>query len=158
MLLSTALLTSLFATLTLAAPALRLPTCLNRRQGAPFDTPDRVWTMQQFRRVCDDSDMNCEWSFTINTHRDFQAPTPCKYSIPALPGVPASMAEEMGADCGPFRVVSAWSGQFGPENGFTTLSVIDPEERLVAFPSYSDKQLEGGKVVVPDLEFVPHDF
>ncbi|KAK0643145.1 hypothetical protein B0T16DRAFT_354590 [Cercophora newfieldiana] len=119
---------------------------------------DPIWTIENLKRTCDESDTACEWSFIINPNIEYQAPTPCKYTTESLDGMPASMAVQDGMDCGPYHVSSSWSGQFGPDHGFTTLAIVDGEYRLVAFPSYSDEELKDGKVVVPDQGFVPHEF
>ncbi|KAK3343582.1 hypothetical protein B0T25DRAFT_521705 [Lasiosphaeria hispida] len=140
------------------------------------------WTIEHLKRSCDGTDTTCTWSFTINTHREELAPTPCEFIVvgglvdgghhapaPAqgqgkhkrdeeLLITPASHQDVRNAWCGPYRIATGWSGQFGPENGFTTISVIDEGNRLVLFPAYTDKQLEGGHVVEPDQSYAPHAF
>ncbi|KAK0613505.1 hypothetical protein B0T14DRAFT_393456, partial [Immersiella caudata] len=108
------------------------------------------WTLESVRRLCDESDINCVWSFTINNHVEYQAPVPCKYNISSFDGIPASMSDQTGVYCGQYHITSSWSGQFGPDHGFTTLAVVDEEGMLVAFPAYSDEDLKGGMVVIPD--------
>lgn len=117
-----------------------------------------AWTIKNLRRTCDDKDMQCEWTFTINTHQVSQAPTPCKFVTWRFGEAPASQSPQFGAPCGPYRIGASWSGQFGQGNGFTTLSVKDENYRLIAYPAYTDKQLESGQVVKPDLSFAPHAF
>jgi hypothetical protein len=145
------------AVVSLAAPP--LPVCrIHGRQLYPDVSDEPSWTLESVRRLCDMADMNCAWSFTINNHVAYQAPTPCKYNVSSFNGIPASMSSLEGVTCGPYHVTSAWSGQFGPDKGFTTLAIVEVEARLVVYPAYSDEQLRGGAVVVPDMEFVPHAF
>lgn len=115
------------------------------------------WTIHSLSRQCDDADMVCGWSFIVDTNCPSLAPTPCTFSIKSLgPGVPASRSpkHEKGLDelCGPYEVHSSWSGQFGPGQGFTTLSVIDGGNKLVAYPAYRDDLFEKEKGTVPDVE------
>ncbi|GKU14751.1 unnamed protein product [Fusarium langsethiae] len=56
--------------------------------------------------------------------------------------------------CGDYTVTSGWSGQFGPGNGFTTFSVVSSKRQIV-WPAYTDKQVQGGKVVKPDQSYTP---
>lgn len=58
------------------------------------------------------------------------------------------------AKCGTFTITSGWSGQFGADKGFTTVSVVSSKKQIV-YPSYTDKQLAGGKVVKPDQKYSP---
>ena len=58
-------------------------------------------------------------------------------------------------NCGAYTITSGWSDQFGPENGFTTLSVVKEETREIVWPAYTDKQGDGGEVVVPDQSYTP---
>lgn len=155
-LIMTALIASL-AGLGLAAPT--LPVCRVRRQvGFPNDPKEVTWTLQSVQRTCDEANMACAWSFIINPNEVYQAPTPCTYSTMGTESLPASMATQDGVYCGQYHVSSSWSGQFGPDHGFTTLAVVDEGNRLVAFPAYSDEDLKDGRVVVPDRGFVPHEF
>ncbi|KAK3396772.1 hypothetical protein B0T20DRAFT_243083 [Sordaria brevicollis] len=115
------------------------------------------WTIHSLSRQCDDADLVCGWSFIVDTNCPSLAPTPCTFSIKSLgPGVPASRSpkHEKGQDeqCGPYEVHSAWSGQFGPGQGFTTLSVIDGGNKLVAYPAYRDDLFGKEKATVPDVE------
>ncbi|KAF4973857.1 hypothetical protein FZEAL_9175 [Fusarium zealandicum] len=107
------------------------------------------WTIQTLNRVCDKADTTCTWNFKINTGSG--AATPCKYVVKAKG---ASKANGGPAKCGTFTITSGWSGQFGPNNGFTTLSVVSSKKQIV-YPSYTDKQLAGGKVVKPDQKYAP---
>ncbi|TLD12808.1 uncharacterized protein PgNI_04467, partial [Pyricularia grisea] len=94
-----------------------------------------------------DDKERCRWSFTVVTQQ--RGRQRCSFEA----GRRASVAE---VDCGRHFVVSGgWSGQFGDGQGFTTLSVIDRERRLIVWPAYRDSQLEGGKVVRPDQSYVP---
>ncbi|KAK3949488.1 hypothetical protein QBC32DRAFT_35693 [Pseudoneurospora amorphoporcata] len=115
------------------------------------------WTIHSLSRHCDDADTVCGWSFIIDTNCPSFAPTPCSFTIKSLgPGVPASRSPKHAKDedelCGPYEVHSSWSGHFGPGQGFTTLSVIDGGNKLVAYPAYRDDLFGKDKATVPDVE------
>ncbi|KAI1777225.1 small secreted protein [Hypoxylon cercidicola] len=110
------------------------------------------WTIEGMKRVCDGADTSCTWTFAVDTHAG--APTPCSFVVKGG-AKPASQTDSSGNVCGPYTVSSGWSGQFGPDNGFTTLSVVDFSKKLIVWPAYTDKQLAGGAVVSPDLSFAP---
>ncbi|KAH7129511.1 hypothetical protein B0J13DRAFT_509861 [Dactylonectria estremocensis] len=107
------------------------------------------WTIQTLNRVCDKADTTCTWNFKINTGSG--AATPCKYVVK---GTKASQANGGPAKCGTFTITSGWSGQFGADKGFTTVSVVSSKKQII-YPSYTDKQLAGGKVVKPDQSYAP---
>ncbi|KAI3578853.1 hypothetical protein IWW34DRAFT_738159 [Fusarium oxysporum f. sp. albedinis] len=107
------------------------------------------WTIQSLSRSCDKADTTCTWNFKINTGSG--AATACKYVVK---GKPASKANGGPAKCGTFTITSGWSGQFGADKGFTTLSVVSSKKQII-YPSYTDKQLAGGKVVKPDQSYSP---
>ena len=113
--------------------------------------------MRDFRRQCNKEDTMCEWSFKIDTHQLNNPPTSCKFLAFHHHLAPASRSP-FRSTCGYYRVGGTWSGQFGPGNGFTTLSVVDDEQRLMAFPAYTDAELEGGRVVKPDVDFATISF
>lgn len=108
------------------------------------------WTIQSLKRVCADNNSSCTWTFGI--YNGVDKPTACKYVVTA-PN--ASEAHGGPSDCGVYTITSGWSGQFGPGNGFTTLSVVDNKKRQIIWPSYTDKQVEGGNVVTPDKSYAP---
>ncbi|KAM5344294.1 hypothetical protein ACJ41O_012831 [Fusarium nematophilum] len=110
------------------------------------------WTIQTLNRVCDKTDTTCTWNFKINTGAG--AATPCKYVVKAPKGKKASQANGGPAKCGTFTITSGWSGQFGADKGFTTVSVVNNKKQII-YPSYTDKQLAGGKVVKPDQKYAP---
>lgn len=70
-------------------------------------------------------------------------------------GSPANRESYTSIRCGKFTVSSAWSGQFGAGNGFTTLAVTDDES--IVFPAYTDKQVVNGVAVSPDQSYAPQD-
>ncbi|KAF4446591.1 small secreted protein [Fusarium austroafricanum] len=111
------------------------------------------WTIQSLSRACDKADTTCTWNFKINTGSG--AATACKYVVKAKG---ASKANGGPAKCGTganvFTITSGWSGQFGADKGFTTLSVVSSKKQII-YPSYTDKQLAGGKVVKPDQSYSP---
>ncbi|KAI5866071.1 small secreted protein [Durotheca rogersii] len=112
------------------------------------------WTIESLQRVCDAADDACTWSFGINTHLEPEPATPCSF-VARRGARPASQSDTVGNACGRFTVSSGWSDYFGPDNGFTTLSVVDYAARLIVWPAYTDQQLADGRVVSPDLSFAP---
>lgn len=145
---STAALAAILPVLAFAAPNTQ------RSNPAVSMAAGQSWTIRSMKRVCNSADTSCKWSFGIDTDNDGPgAPTGCSYEVKSKDGKPASQSPEDGVDCGAFRVTSGWSGQFGPGNGFTTLSVVDWNKKLIAWPAYNDRDLAGGKVVSPDRSF-----
>ncbi|KAI1087134.1 small secreted protein [Rostrohypoxylon terebratum] len=132
----------------LAAVALAAPTPSPEVKSAMADVDQ--WTIESMQRVCDAADTSCTWSFRVNTH--VGDATPCSFTVK---GSPASQTDSSGNICGPYTVGSGWSGQFGPGNGFTTLSVVDYAAKLIVWPAYTDNQLANGAVVTPDLSYAP---
>lgn len=119
----------------------------------PFVNPmgiNSTLIMESTQRSCNEQDTNCQWSFTINVsgHR-----TACTFDVVASHNVGAKYSDNTGKNCGNYVVASSWSGQFGENHGFSTLSVTNYPENTVAWPAYRDDQLEGGVVVVPDQSY-----
>ncbi|RYP54258.1 hypothetical protein DL768_000832 [Monosporascus sp. mg162] len=127
------------------------------------------WTITSMSRNCTASLSECTWAFGIEMPLDGEAGTVTDWGEHTVlaPGagtpatrVPAggSPASSCGKD-GRFTVTSGWSGVFGEGEGFTVLSVADYAARTIAFPSYRDRDVEGGAVVVPDknctVEVIP---
>ncbi|GAP88430.1 putative unnamed protein product [Rosellinia necatrix] len=113
--------------------------------AAPAAIPN--WTVTGLKRVCNTADTSCTWSFGINTNTGAAA-TPCTF---AITGAPASHSNTSGTKtCGTFSVTAGWSGQFGVDNGFTTLAVFNNANKQIAWPAYTDAELAGGKVVSPN--------
>ncbi|KAL2848416.1 hypothetical protein BJY01DRAFT_160001 [Aspergillus pseudoustus] len=107
------------------------------------------WTITNMKRVCNTGDTKCTWTFGINNGA---ANTPCTYVVN---GNPASQANGGPSTCGAYTVTSGWSGQFGPNNGFTTLSVVNQNSRQIVWPAYTDAQVKAGNVVKPDQSYTP---
>lgn len=142
---------------TVAAPQGLTETDINGSPQAPLDLSaptvdmeydDQKWTIRCLRRTCNHHDTVCEWYFYIDT--GYHDPTECHFHVE---GQHASQTDTQGHRCGHFTVSSGWSGQFGPGEGFTVLSVVHQAQKLIAWPGYTDKQLEAGETVFPDLEF-----
>ena len=136
------LLTTLLATSALAAPA-PAPEVKSMATST-------TWTIEGVKRVCDSADTSCAWTFTINAAG---AKTAAAFTTKKSGSTPASQAPNTGSTSGPYRITSGWSGQFGPGQGFTTLSVVNQSKKQIAWPAYTDKQLAGGKVVKPDQSY-----
>ncbi|KAI1843280.1 hypothetical protein JX265_007755 [Neoarthrinium moseri] len=138
----TAAVSTLFAASALAAPA--QPRAETKSMMAAAE-----WTIESLKRTCDSGDTLCSWEFGINTG----AVTACSFSVS---GSPASHTDLVSAaTCGDFSVTTGWSDQFGADNGFTTLAVVDNVNRLIVYPAYTDKQLVNGVVVVPNQSYTP---
>ncbi|KAI4869125.1 hypothetical protein F4820DRAFT_408096 [Hypoxylon rubiginosum] len=111
------------------------------------------WTIEGLSRTCDDADAACLWTFVIDTAEEGVAVTPANYTVNATDAAPASQAIGGPQVFGNYTVTSTWSGQFGPGEGFTTLSVIDYAKGLIVYPAYKDTQLPNGQVVTPDQSY-----
>ncbi|KAL8851012.1 MAG: hypothetical protein Q9221_004095 [Calogaya cf. arnoldii] len=139
-----------FSTVILAAltaiPALSAPATAVSMMAAT--TPQ--WTIKSFIRTCNDANTSCNHSFSIDTH--VGAATPCSYTVT---GNPASRASYNDIQCGAYTISSTWSGQFGPNEGFQTLAVV--QGRTIVYPAYTDNQLANGKVVSPDQSYSPQN-
>ncbi|KAJ4286171.1 hypothetical protein N0V88_008115 [Collariella sp. IMI 366227] len=133
------------ATGALAAPALD-----TRADAVSAMAEVPQWKIKSFKRSCNSEDTSCDISFSIDTQA--VPTTSCSYTVT---GTPASRASTNGITCGPYTVTSGWSGQFGPENGFTTWSVVDWGKRLIVWPAYSDRELVNGVAVTPDKSYAP---
>ncbi|KAH7014375.1 uncharacterized protein B0I36DRAFT_369338 [Microdochium trichocladiopsis] len=134
-----------------AAPAARVS-----RAADGEDVPQ--WTIESMKRECDAADTSCAWSFGIQNNRVAgAAAVPCNFTVVAGEK-PASQTDVAGIQCDFFTVSGGWSGQFGPDAGFTTLSIANFDTKLIAYPAYTDKELAGGQVVVPDRSYQPQPF
>lgn len=109
--------------------------------AAPAAEPD--WTIRGLNRQCDGS-KSCTWKFTIDTTK---SKTDCKYMVLSSGSTPASQANGGPLSCGDYVITSGWSGQFGPNNGFTTFAVKNEGKRLISYPAYSDSDVKDGKTV-----------
>ncbi|KAK4187516.1 hypothetical protein QBC35DRAFT_498471 [Podospora australis] len=139
------LLLSLLATATSGVLAAPLES---RAVSAMAETPQ--WILKGFKRTCNAEDTSCVVTFAVDTQT---APaTGCTYTVT---GAGASRASTSGITCGPYTISSGWSGQFGPENGFTTWSVVDWSKKQITWPAYTDKELVNGKAVTPDKSYAP---
>ncbi|VUC34079.1 unnamed protein product [Clonostachys rosea] len=134
---------ALFTTL-LSATALAVPAQVKSMAASA------TWTIEGMKRTCNGDDTSCDWSFGINTGA---GTTACAYSVGRDGNTIASRSPNRGTNCGAFTITSAWSGQFGDNNGFTTLSVVDNGARLIAWPAYTDAQLVNGQTVQPDQSY-----
>lgn len=139
-----------FAAATLIA-ALSASTAV----AAPVSTAAaEEWTLQGVTRTCNEADTSCAWSFSISTGIANTTATPCPYVVNATADSPkASQANGGPTACGAFTVLSGWSGQFGPGEGFTTLSIVDYPNKLIAYPAYKDTELVNGTAVTPDRSY-----
>jgi len=113
------------------------------------------WTLTSLSRNCNKGDTSCTWLFGIDTNEADVGATTCNYTVKATtsPPTPASQANGGPAKCGVFNITSGWSGQFGPDQGFTVISVVDYTKKLIAYAGYTDASIFNGTVVDPDLSF-----
>jgi hypothetical protein len=137
--------TTFLALLATASSALAAPAPADKSMMAAGST----WTMQNFKRVCGGG--TCSYSYSINTN-DGTAATACAYKVT---GSPATHASYQNIKCGAFTIGSTWSGQFGADQGFQTLSVVKGKQIL--YPAYTDAQLASGQVVKPDQSYTPQN-
>ncbi|KAL4907230.1 hypothetical protein BDW74DRAFT_148768 [Aspergillus multicolor] len=134
-------LTSLALTLGLASTGLAAPSPAKSMMVA-----NTQWTITSLKRVCNAADTKCTWTFGIDTP---SKSADCTYVVNG------SEVNGGPSNCGDFTITSGWSGQFGADAGFTTLSVVDNVSRQIVWPAYTDKQLDGGEVVKPDQSYTP---
>lgn len=134
---------ALFASPVLAAPA---------DTGVVSAAAAAEWTLQNVTRTCNSADSVCSWSFSISTAPGSTA-VPCPYVVNGTTTAPASQSNGGPTACGAFTITSGWSGQFGVGQGFTTFSVIDYPNKLIAYPAYRDVELGNGTTVSPDRSY-----
>ncbi|GAB1321101.1 hypothetical protein MFIFM68171_11311 [Madurella fahalii] len=133
-----------------ASNAFAAPTMESRSEAVSAMAAVPQWTINSFTRTCNADDTSCTISFGVDTST---APvTNCSYTVT---GAPASQAPTSGIACGPYTISSGWSGQFGPDQGFTTWSVVDRSLRLIIWPAYTDRELVNGVAVTPDKSYAP---
>ncbi|KAI0534545.1 surface protein 1 [Xylaria digitata] len=111
------------------------------------------WTIESLTRSCSATDDLCTWKFGINTNEEGVDVTECTYTVPATATEPASQSNGGPTTCGVFTITSGWSGQFGPDQGFTVISVVDYAKKLIVYAGYTDASVKNGTVVDPDLSF-----
>lgn len=140
---STIFLSAIASTSALAAPAVS-----DDSVSMMAATPQ--WTIRDFKRYCNPKDTTCYYKFGVDTGNG--KTTPCKYQVD---GAKASRKDTGPNNCGDYTITSAWSGQFGEGNGFTTLSVVNNKNRYIVWPAYTDKQLSKNDIVKPDQAYAP---
>lgn len=146
-------LTTLFlAALATAGTTLAAPTPADKSMMATGST----WTMQNFQRTCGPLLKQCTYSYSINTN-DGTATTACTYQVNSSDpsATPAAKTTYENVKCGAFMIGSTWSGQFGANQGFQTLSVVKGSQ--IIYPAYTDAQLAAGSVVKPDQSYTPQN-
>ncbi|KAL1631100.1 hypothetical protein SLS56_004627 [Neofusicoccum ribis] len=129
------------ATTTLAAPV--------ELEAKLMTATASQWTITGFTRTCNAADTSCHVAFGVNRN-DGSAVQQCGYDVT---GAPASRTDYNSVGCGAYTISSGWSGQFGPDAGFTTLAVTDRKQ--IIYPAYTDKQLVNGQAVSPDQSYSP---
>ena len=143
---STVLLSLLSAAGAIAAPA-------SNAVSAMAAVPQ--WTIKSYTRTCDSADTSCKVAFSVDTKVAGATVQACSFTLKKTGSTPASQASIDNVTCGVYKLSSGWSGQFGPNNGFTTLSVVDFSKKLIVWPSYSDSEVKNGKAVTPDKSYAP---
>ncbi|KAI1637482.1 hypothetical protein F4809DRAFT_320505 [Biscogniauxia mediterranea] len=111
------------------------------------------WTIQSLSRTCSADGAQCVWDFGVWTGEEGSDATACVFVVNATDAAPATQASGGPAACGVYTITSGWSDQFGPDQAFTTLSVVDYANKLIVYPAYTDAQLANATVVEPDLSF-----
>ncbi|KXX81403.1 hypothetical protein MMYC01_203079 [Madurella mycetomatis] len=142
--------TAILSLVAAASNAFAAPALESRSEAVSAMAAVPQWTIKSFTRTCNAEDTSCTVSFGIDTKTS--PVIKCSYTVT---GAPASRASTDGIVCGPYTISSGWSGQFGPEEGFTTWSVVDWNRRLIAWPAYTDRELVNGVAVTPDKSYAP---
>lgn len=133
---------------TLAAVALATPA-----RSMPLAAEE--WTIASLKRVCNEQDTTCTWTFHVDTHAEDVEPTAVEYVVNGTDSTAASHAIGGPQKFGIFTVTSTWTDYFGFQEAWTTLSVIDYARGVLVYPAYKDTVLAGEEVVVPDQTYVP---
>ncbi|KHN95190.1 uncharacterized protein MAM_06901 [Metarhizium album ARSEF 1941] len=145
---------ALLAACSVTAAAAPAPRASTVKSMAAADKP---LTIESVRRVCNKPDTECKWTFKINTDVDCQEAcktrTPVYFVVRASGGKPATQSNGAAQTFGNYTITSGWSGQFGPGKGFTTFAVVDNKRRLIAYPAYTDEEVDEAKLVKPDRAF-----
>ncbi|PKS08102.1 hypothetical protein jhhlp_005377 [Lomentospora prolificans] len=124
----------------------------------PPARPPPYWEVQNFTRTCNRDDTSCNYYFGIATFNDpWNEPLTqgtCNYTIT---GSGASRLPAINIPCeGGWRSSSAWSGQFGPGNGFTVFGLTNYVG--IIWPAYADWELTNGVAVKPNKWYWPQWF
>ncbi len=127
----------LAATSVSAAPTASAKSNLQVR-GEPANVPD--WIIENMKRVCADDDSSCTWTFAINPQ--VADATDCTYYVEA-PG--ASTAPGGPVTCGDYQITSGYDTNLH----FTTVTILDVPQQHIAYPSWSDSEIQGGDVQPP---------
>ncbi len=148
-----------------------IPTALiGSSHAAPLKRQETTWTIQAFTRSCDDAAHVCSYSFHINENSG-SVPEVCIYQVVGTPGSSAEKQSYNSVLCDGYMVGSTWSGQFGPGQGFQTLSIfragyvcyahkcrdVSDEVQLhrqIIYPAYADSELVNGIAVSPDKAYI----
>lgn len=142
--------TLLLGLIAAATDALAAPALSARAQAVSAMAQAPEWIIRDFTRSCNNRGTSCKVSFSIDTQT--ADPTECGFFIS---GALAIQSPTSGITCGPYTISSSWSGQFGPDNGFTTYSVIDWANHLIIWPAYSDSEVQNGVALTPDKSYAP---
>jgi hypothetical protein len=152
----TTTITDLPTTITvLATPTATAASTTAATPTNPKPVFSEAWVIENLKRVCDDADTKCTWTFSVNTQTEGVEPTDIEYIVEASRGAPASRAIGGPSQFGPFTVTSTWTDGFGVPDAWTTLSIIHDEKKILVTPAYKDTLLQGGKVVEPDQTHIP---
>ncbi|KAM7201185.1 hypothetical protein V8F20_004931 [Naviculisporaceae sp. PSN 640] len=143
--------------LAAATTSLAAPTASSSSSSSLSNRADAIttWTITSFERTCSPDNTYCTITFGIDD--DGSNSGRCQINI-SRPGGLASQASYNNQTCGgkgSYTVGSSWSGQFGADKGFTTLSVVDTVNMLIVWPAYSDAEVKNGQYVVPDKSYQP---
>lgn len=126
----------------------------NKTTSTPSAHP--VWTISNLKRKCVMKNRICIWKFGIDNGEE-DAATPCYFVVGRTwSGEDAGRkTNSTGNVCGPYTVSSGYSEQFGPSHGFSILAVVDDVKQLIAWPAYSEEELNNGTTVKPDKRYMP---
>lgn len=115
------------------------------------------WKIKNFNRKCtnggngndESKDKDCTIRFEIE--QPGKSTSKCEYKIDSLR---ASISNHKCNDNGnEYNIGAQWSDFFGPDKGFTTLSVVDQKNKRIVWPAYSDTELKNGQNFSPDKTY-----
>ncbi|KAK2616218.1 hypothetical protein QQS21_000850 [Conoideocrella luteorostrata] len=137
---------TIVAALFAATSVVAAPTPAEKSMMAA-DIPQ--WTIEGLKRSCNAD--QCNWTFQINPK--IFSRTPVNFVVKRSGNTPPTQNNGGAQNFGDYTITSGWSGQFGPDNGFTTFAVVDNKNRRIAYPSYTDREVKDGNVVNPDRSY-----
>ena len=159
--------TTIFSVLAMASTAFAAPAPTTQTNDASTISARGAarpwWRITDYKRNCVGNvgaETSCTTTFAIETVLD-KTPFACTVTTAGKAGDPATRASFSGVSCGPngkFTFSSGWSGQFGNGNGFSTIAIVDNQEKVIVYAGYSDSEIPAdGSAVKPNKQVQPHN-